>query len=116
VEISARNRRSDRGDVLDLRTALDYITLSSHALGVLLDGSSAMTVHDLATYLNVDEKTVYRLAKRGELPGFKVAGTWRFQRSDIERWIEERKARAPVDERPEHQNLTGSIRARANRS
>ena len=49
-----------------------------------------MTVH--AVYLNVDEKTAYRLAKRGELPGFKVAGTWRFKRQDIDHWIEQRKA------------------------
>ena len=34
----------------------------------------AMTVRDVAGYLNVDEKIVYRLAKRGELPGFKIAG------------------------------------------
>ena len=33
-----------------------------------------MTVREVAAYLSVDEKTVYRLAKRGELPGFKVAG------------------------------------------
>ena len=53
----------------------------------------AMTVRDVADYLNVDEKTVYRLAQRGELPGFKVAGTWRFKRSDIDDWIEQRKVR-----------------------
>jgi excisionase family DNA binding protein len=60
--------------------------------GSAWDGSSAMTVHDVAVYLNVDEKTVYRLAKRGELPGFKVAGTWRFKKQDIDHWIEQRKA------------------------
>lgn len=55
-------------------------------------GSTAMTVREVADYLNVDEKTVYRLAKRAELPGFKVAGTWRFKREDIDAWIEKRKA------------------------
>ena len=50
-----------------------------------------MTVRDVAGHLNVDEKTVYRLAQRGELPGFKVAGTWRFKRSDLEDWIELQK-------------------------
>jgi excisionase family DNA binding protein len=60
--------------------------------GVRLASSSALTVHDVAVYLNVDEKTVYRLAKRGELPGFKVAGTWRFKKEDIDHWIEQRKA------------------------
>ena len=51
----------------------------------------AMTVRDVAAYLNVDDKTIYRLAQRGELPGFKVAGAWRFQGVDLERWIEARK-------------------------
>jgi excisionase family DNA binding protein len=51
----------------------------------------ALTVRDVAAYLSVDEKTIYRLAQRGELPGFKVAGAWRFQRIDIERWIASRK-------------------------
>lgn len=52
---------------------------------------SAMTVREVATYLNVNEKTVYRLAQRRELPGFKVAGAWRFRREDIDHWIEEQK-------------------------
>jgi len=55
---------------------------------------AAMTVRDVAGYLNVDEKTVYRLAKRGELPGFKVAGAWRFKRSDLDSWIDQQKKAA----------------------
>lgn len=51
----------------------------------------AMTVREVAGYLNVNEKTVYRLAQRRALPGFKVAGAWRFQRSDIDAWIEAQK-------------------------
>ena len=50
-----------------------------------------MTVREVAAYWNVNEKTVYRLAQRGGLPGFKVAGAWRFQRQDLERWIELQK-------------------------
>jgi excisionase family DNA binding protein len=51
----------------------------------------AMTVRDVAAFLNVDEKTIYRLVTRGELPGFKVLGSWRFQRHDLDEWIESRK-------------------------
>jgi len=51
----------------------------------------AMTVRDVAAFLNVDEKTIYRLAQKGDLPGFKVLGSWRFQRPDLEAWIAERK-------------------------
>ncbi len=54
----------------------------------------AMTVRDVAAFLNVDEKTIYRLAQKGDLPGFKVLGSWRFQRPDLEAWIAERKDQA----------------------
>lgn len=53
-----------------------------------------MTVREVAAYLNVDDKTVYRLAKKGELPGFKVAGTWRFRKADIDEWIDQQKRAA----------------------
>jgi PAS domain S-box-containing protein/excisionase family DNA binding protein len=56
-----------------------------------LKGSSsqrALTVREVAEYLSVDEKTIYRLVQRRELPGFKVAGAWRFRRAEIDAWIE----------------------------
>ena len=52
---------------------------------------SAMTVRDVATLLNVDEKTIYRLAQKGDLPGFKVLRSWRFQKEDVGQWIQDRK-------------------------
>ena len=55
------------------------------------DPTPAMTVRQVAQYLNVNEKTVYRLAQRGGLPGFKVAGAWRFQRDDLDGWIAAQK-------------------------
>ena len=57
----------------------------------------AMTVRDVAGLLSVDEKTIYRLAQQGKLPGFKVAGTWRFQLEDIQSWIDIQKAAAVVE-------------------
>ena len=59
----------------------------------------AMTVRDVAGFLAVDEKTIYRLAQRGKLPGFKVAGTWRFQLQDLQGWIDEQKRRTRTKER-----------------
>ena len=56
-----------------------------------VDFEPAMTVKDVASYLSVDEKTIYRLVTKGELPGFKVLGSWRFQRIDLEAWIELKK-------------------------
>jgi excisionase family DNA binding protein len=75
-------------------------------------GPAAMTVHELATYLNVDEKTIYRLAQRGQIPGFKVAGTWRFKKDDIDAWIEVRKAAAGANKIGEGVSTHGRRRSR----
>jgi len=50
-----------------------------------------MTLREVAEYLKLAEKTAYRLAAEGKLPGFKVGGSWRFKESDIEKWIEKSK-------------------------
>ncbi len=50
-----------------------------------------LTLKELAEYLKLTEKTAYRLAAEGKLPGFKVGGSWRFKLTDIEAWIERQK-------------------------
>ncbi|NVO62609.1 methylation-associated defense system helix-turn-helix domain-containing protein MAD1 [Photobacterium damselae] len=50
-----------------------------------------LTLKEVAAYLKLAEKTAYRLASEGKLPGFKVGGSWRFKRDDLEAWIEESK-------------------------
>ncbi len=52
-----------------------------------------LTLKEVAVYLKLAEKTAYRLAAEGKLPGFKVGGSWRFKESDIEKWITEQKKR-----------------------
>jgi len=46
-----------------------------------------LTPQQVAQYLQVSLDTVYRLAKSGRLPGFKVGESWRFHKVDIERYI-----------------------------
>ena len=50
-----------------------------------------LTLKEVAEYLKLAEKTAYRLAADGKLPGFKVGGSWRFKREDVFLWIEEKK-------------------------
>ncbi len=61
--------------------------------------SGALTVRQVAKRLNVNERTVYRMAQAGEIPAFKVAGTWRVLGVDFDAWIERQKAIATA-ERP----------------
>ena len=56
-----------------------------------------LTLKEVAAYLKLAEKTAYRLASEGKLPGFKVGGSWRFKREDLEAWIEEQKDKSNSD-------------------
>ncbi|ENM5901637.1 helix-turn-helix domain-containing protein [Vibrio mimicus] len=53
-----------------------------------------LTLKEVAAYLKLAEKTAYRLASEGKLPGFKVGGSWRFKREDLEAWIQNQKQQA----------------------
>lgn len=48
-----------------------------------------LTLDEVAAYLKAGKRTVYRLAAAKKIPAFKVGGTWRFLRADIDRWIKQ---------------------------
>ena len=45
-----------------------------------------ITVGELSAYLHVHRGTIYRLAKRHEIPAFHVGGDWRFNIDEIDLW------------------------------
>ena len=45
-----------------------------------------MTVEELADYLRLSERTIYRLLKEGYIPGIKVGARWRFNQEVIDWW------------------------------
>jgi excisionase family DNA binding protein len=45
-----------------------------------------VTVKELSSYLRVHPSTIYRLLKRGEIPGFRLGSDWRFNLEAIDRW------------------------------
>ena len=47
-----------------------------------------MTVKSLAIYLQLHPATIYRLARHGILPGFRIGTEWRFKQQDIDEWTE----------------------------
>jgi excisionase family DNA binding protein len=49
-----------------------------------------MTIKEVAEYLSVHEKTIYRLVKSGELPALRVGGQWRFEKKVLDAWIQGR--------------------------
>ncbi len=51
-----------------------------------------LTIEEVAKYLRVSERTVYDWAQKGEIPAGKIGTVWRFKKSEIEKWVNDRLA------------------------
>jgi excisionase family DNA binding protein len=60
------------------------------------DATEIFTLDEVAAYLKLGKRTVYRLAAAKKIPAFKVGGTWRFQRQEIDQWIKRQTAEPRV--------------------
>ncbi len=76
-----------------------------------------MSSREVAAYLGIHEKQVYRLLRQGRLPGTRVTGRWVFSRRLVREWIESSSRAAVADEKsaggirgvdPHHLILVGS--------
>ena len=47
------------------------------------DNSQIMTVEEVAEFLKLSKITIYKLVKKGQLPGFRVGNSWRFRKDKI---------------------------------
>ena len=71
---------------------LDYshcsvIFLCKRCRWIITEGkrtSDIMTIQEVCDYLKLNDKTAYRFAAEGKIPGFKVGGSWRFRKSEID--------------------------------
>jgi len=67
-----------------VRARLDPIvseTSASVTLGEIL------TIDDVATYLKIPKKTVYKMTRSGELRAFKAGKHWRVPQAELDAWI-----------------------------
>jgi len=55
-----------------------------------MEEKEIMTVKQVAEYLQMDEHTIYKLARSGLIPPLKIAGQWRFKKDVIDKWISEK--------------------------
>lgn len=69
------------------RLSLPNLDRFTKAMSSTADNAEIMTIREVAEYLKVNERTIYRLLSAKKMPAFKVGGSWRFRRSDIDGWI-----------------------------
>lgn len=50
-----------------------------------------LTVDEIAEYLRVSRATICRWCGTGRLPAFKIGKSWRVQKRDLERYIDQQR-------------------------
>ena len=53
--------------------------------------ATIVTAKEVGQYLKLTESTIYKLALNGEIPGFRVGKSWRFDMEEIIRIIDSAK-------------------------
>jgi excisionase family DNA binding protein len=61
--------------------------MTHQALDNMPIDTNMLTVRDVALYLRLSEAKVYRMAREGSVPAFRVGKSWRFRRDVIDEWI-----------------------------
>ena len=66
-----------------------------------------LTVKDVAILLKVNEKTIYRWLKKGELPAYRVGDHYRFNRAELLEWVTSRQIGVSADlfQEPENSQI-----------
>ncbi len=50
-------------------------------------GKEIMTIEEVADYLQIGKKSIYKLAKAGKIPGKKILNKWRFEKESLRKWV-----------------------------
>ena len=71
-----------------------FLRLNSPSFGSATMKDDILTIREVAKMLKLAEKTVYSLVADNDIPGFKVGGSWRFSRKELEKWVEAQNRKA----------------------
>ncbi|HUZ94873.1 MAG TPA: helix-turn-helix domain-containing protein [Edaphobacter sp.] len=72
-----------------------------------------MDIRQASEYLGISGDTLYRYASEGFIPAFKLGNRWRFKKSLLDAWMDEKsgvKAAAPVTVMPKQKKPAGRAR------
>ena len=66
--------------------------------------ATIVTAKEVSEYLKLTESTIYKLASMGEIPGFKIGKSWRFDMEEILKRIKAIKGNSRMLREPNGKN------------
>jgi len=55
-----------------------------------------VTAKELGQFLKLSKAKIYQLAFEGEIPGFKIGDSWRFDMDEVIQWVKSRSVQNPA--------------------
>ena len=65
----------------------------------MADAREVMNIRQASQYLGVSPDTLYKYVNEQKIPAFKLGNRWRFKKSKLAQWMEEKSAEVEVKAR-----------------
>ena len=78
------------GQVRGLRTARSRFWWNRQ--GNMADSREVMNIRQASQYLGVSPDTLYKYVGEQKIPAFKLGNRWRFKKSKLDQWMEEKSS------------------------
>jgi excisionase family DNA binding protein len=64
--------------------------------GTMADSREVMNIRQASQYLGVSPDTLYKYVGEQKIPAFKLGNRWRFKKSRLDQWMEEKSTQMEV--------------------
>ena len=64
--------------------------------GTMADSREVMNIRQASQYLGVSPDTLYKYVGEQKIPAFKLGNRWRFKKSKLDQWMEEKSMEVEV--------------------
>ena len=75
-----------------VETGRDVVELDK-GKGTMADSREVMNIRQASQYLGVSPDTLYKYVGEQKIPAFKLGNRWRFKKSKLDQWMEEKSCR-----------------------
>jgi excisionase family DNA binding protein len=79
---------------------LETNAMAAGAQGQQVAVREVMDIRQAAEYLGISGDTLYRYASEGFVPAFKLGNRWRFRKSLLDNWMDEKSGVVPASVDP----------------
>ena len=77
----------------------------------MADAREVMNIRQASQYLGVSQDTLYKYVNEQKIPAFKLGNRWRFKKSKLDQWMEEKSAEVEAEgkKKPKAARAAGSL-------